>query len=116
VEGILPFLLPLATAKRGADDWPDTSRTGLPGTVDGGYVFAAAPCLPAGSVSAGTPRLGQRIGKPARTDHDRQHHYQQCHSLLQHVHAPSTFALPDPRAGWVMYLVFRPGRRLLNAS
>ena len=44
-EGILSFILPRAMAKRGATDWPDTNRTGLPGTEDDGYIFEARPCL-----------------------------------------------------------------------
>jgi hypothetical protein len=44
-EGILSFILPQATAKRGAADWPDTARTGVAGTEDAGYVFQAEPSL-----------------------------------------------------------------------
>ncbi|MFC1597588.1 hypothetical protein ACFL5Q_06595, partial [Planctomycetota bacterium] len=44
-EGILSFILPQATAKQGAADWPQTLRTGLAGTEDSGYVFQAAPSL-----------------------------------------------------------------------
>jgi hypothetical protein len=45
VEGLLPFVLPRAVAKRGAPDWPETERTGLAGTEQKGYVFHAAPSI-----------------------------------------------------------------------
>jgi hypothetical protein len=45
VEGLLPFVLPRAVAKRGAADWPDTERTGLAGTEQKGIVFHAAPSI-----------------------------------------------------------------------
>jgi len=41
VEGLLPFVLPRAVAKRGAADWPDTERAGLAATEQSGILFNA---------------------------------------------------------------------------
>ena len=89
VEGILPFVLPVATAKSGAPDWPDTSRTGLPGTKDGGYIFEARRCLHYWQ----TPNNAQNAlvrGNPE----DQQAAVEDLYALLLHTtstHAPQEF-------------------------
>lgn len=45
VEGLLPFVLPHAVGKRGAPDWPDTERAGLPTSEQQGILFNAAPSI-----------------------------------------------------------------------
>jgi hypothetical protein len=45
VEGLLPFVLPRAVAKRGAADWPETERTGLTTTEQQGFLFHATPSI-----------------------------------------------------------------------
>jgi hypothetical protein len=88
-EGILSFLLPQATAKHGASDWPDTGRTGLAGTEDGGYVFQAMPSLHYWQ----TPNNAQNAlvrGAPE----DQQAAVEDLYALLLHTtstHAPQEF-------------------------
>ncbi|MFH1921306.1 MAG: hypothetical protein ABIP48_15685 [Planctomycetota bacterium] len=89
LEGILPFILPLATARRGVSDWPDTSRTGLPGTEDGDYVFQAMPSLHYWQ----TPNNAQNA-LVRGTPEDQQAAVEDLYALLLHTtstHAPQEF-------------------------
>lgn len=88
-EGILSFVWPSATAKRGAADWPDTARTGLPGTEDAGFVFEAAPSLHYWQ----TPNNAQNALVRGRPE-DQQAAVEDLYALLLHTtstHAPQEF-------------------------
>ncbi|MCX7826483.1 MAG: hypothetical protein N2689_13125 [Verrucomicrobiae bacterium] len=89
VEGLLPFLLPRAVAKRGAPDWPDTERAGLP-TVDAqGVLFNAAPSIHYWQ----TPNNAQNA-LVRGTAEDQQAAVADLYALLVHTsstHAPQEF-------------------------
>jgi len=88
-EGILSFILPQATAKRDAADWPDTARTGMVGTEDAGYVFQAAPSLHYWQ----TPNNAQNALVRGTPD-DQRAAVEDLYALLLHTtstHAPQEF-------------------------
>jgi hypothetical protein len=89
VEGLLPFLFPLAIGKRGAPDWPDTALTGLKAIEQEGYVFSDMPSIHYWQ----TPDIAQNAlvrGKPE----DQQAAVRDLYALLVHTsstHAPQEF-------------------------
>lgn len=88
-EGILSFILPHATAKCDAADWPDTIRTGLAGTEDSGHVFQATPSLHYWQ----TPNNAQNA-LVRGTPEDQQAAVEDLYALLLHTtstHAPQEF-------------------------
>jgi len=88
-EGILSFVLPHATAKRGAPDWPDTTRTGLANMEDGGYAFQAMPSLHYWQ----TPNNAQN-SLVRGTPEDQRAAVEDLYALLVHTtstHAPQEF-------------------------
>lgn len=88
-EGILSFIWPHATAKRDAADWPDTARTGLAGTKDGGHVFQATPSLHYWQ----TPNNAQNA-LVRGTPEDQRAAVEDLYALLLHTtstHAPQEF-------------------------
>jgi hypothetical protein len=89
VEGVLTFRLPLATAKSGAPDWPDTLRTGLAGTKDGGHIFEARRSLHYWQ----TPNNAQNALVRGGAE-DQQAAVEDLYALLLHTtstHAPQEF-------------------------
>jgi len=89
IEGILPFVLPLVTAKLAAPDWPDTSRVGLAGTEDAGHLFQAMPCLHYWQ----TPNNAQNA-LVRGTPEDQKAAVEDLYALLLHTtstHAPQEF-------------------------
>lgn len=89
VEGLLPFLFPLAIGKRGAPDWPDAALTGLKTVEQEGYVFSDMPSIHYWQ----TPDIAQNAlvrGKPE----DQQAAIRDLYALLVHTsstHAPQEF-------------------------
>jgi hypothetical protein len=89
VEGLLPFVLPRAVAKRGAADWPDTERAGLASTEQQGFLFNAVPCIHYWQ----TPNNAQNALVRGRAE-DQQAAVADLYALLVHTsstHAPQEF-------------------------
>ncbi len=88
VEGLLPFLFPLAIGKRG-DDWPGVALTGMAVVEQDGYIFSEMPSIHYWQ----SPDLGQNAlvrGKPE----DQQAAVRDLYALLVHTsstHAPQEF-------------------------
>lgn len=89
VEGLLPFLLPLAIGKLGAADWPNVALTGLKGVEQEGTVFSEMPSIHYWQ----TPDMAQNAlvrGSPE----DQQNAVRDLYALLVHTsstHAPQEF-------------------------
>jgi hypothetical protein len=89
VEGLLPFVLPRAVARRGSADWPDTQRVGLAVTEQQGYLFNDAPSIHYWQ----TPNNAQNALVRGRAE-DQQTAVADLYALLVHTastHAPQEF-------------------------
>ncbi|OHB80853.1 MAG: hypothetical protein A2V98_08300 [Planctomycetes bacterium RBG_16_64_12] len=89
VEGLLPFVFPMAIAKAGAPDWPDTSHGGLALVEQEGYLFSDMPSIHYWQ----TPDNSQNALVRGKAD-DQQAAVRDLYALLLHTsstHAPQEF-------------------------